>query len=134
MDNLPLIGIPACLMADEGFGFHRVGDKYVMEELLKRDLSRMADALSRGDECPLGSAALAGTDEAPGPFAAAPERPGVAEQNLQARLRGMVLMAVTNMQADLNAGIRNPCSGNGGRTSTWRGRLRGLHIYSDPFG
>jgi argininosuccinate lyase len=30
-------------------------------EMLKRDLSRMADALSRGDECPLGSAALAGT-------------------------------------------------------------------------
>jgi putative glutamine amidotransferase len=33
MDNLPLIGIPACLMADEGFGFHRVGDKYVMAVL-----------------------------------------------------------------------------------------------------
>ena len=30
-------------------------------EMLKRDLSRMQDALSRGDECPLGSAALAGT-------------------------------------------------------------------------
>ena len=30
-------------------------------EMLKRDLSRMADARSRGDECPLGSAALAGT-------------------------------------------------------------------------
>ena len=30
-------------------------------EMLRRDLSRMADALSRGDECPLGSAALAGT-------------------------------------------------------------------------
>ena len=25
----PLIGIPACLMVDEAFGFHRVGDKYV---------------------------------------------------------------------------------------------------------
>ena len=25
----PLIGIPACLVLDEGFGFHRVGDKYV---------------------------------------------------------------------------------------------------------
>jgi putative glutamine amidotransferase len=33
MDNLPLIGIPACLMADEGFGFHPVGDKYVMAVL-----------------------------------------------------------------------------------------------------
>lgn len=30
-------------------------------EMLKRDLSRFADALSRGDECPLGSGALAGT-------------------------------------------------------------------------
>jgi argininosuccinate lyase len=30
-------------------------------EMLRRDLSRMADARSRGDECPLGSAALAGT-------------------------------------------------------------------------
>jgi len=30
-------------------------------EMLRRDLSRMQDALSRGDECPLGSAALAGT-------------------------------------------------------------------------
>ena len=30
-------------------------------EMLKRDLSRMQDARSRGDECPLGSAALAGT-------------------------------------------------------------------------
>ena len=30
-------------------------------EMLKRDLSRMGDARSRGDECPLGSAALAGT-------------------------------------------------------------------------
>jgi argininosuccinate lyase len=30
-------------------------------EMLKRDLSRIADALSRGDECPLGSGALAGT-------------------------------------------------------------------------
>jgi argininosuccinate lyase len=30
-------------------------------EMLKRDLSRMSDARSRGDECPLGSAALAGT-------------------------------------------------------------------------
>ena len=30
-------------------------------EMLRRDLSRMRDALSRGDECPLGSAALAGT-------------------------------------------------------------------------
>ena len=29
MTDLPLIGIPACLMLDEGFGFHRVGDKYV---------------------------------------------------------------------------------------------------------
>jgi putative glutamine amidotransferase len=29
MDNPPLIGVPACLMDDEGFGFHRVGDKYV---------------------------------------------------------------------------------------------------------
>jgi putative glutamine amidotransferase len=29
MDLPPLIGIPACLTADEGFGFHRVGDKYV---------------------------------------------------------------------------------------------------------
>ena len=30
-------------------------------EMLRRDRSRMHDALSRGDECPLGSAALAGT-------------------------------------------------------------------------
>jgi argininosuccinate lyase len=30
-------------------------------EMLKRDLSRIADAKDRGDECPLGSAALAGT-------------------------------------------------------------------------
>jgi argininosuccinate lyase len=30
-------------------------------EMLKRDLSRVADAKDRGDECPLGSAALAGT-------------------------------------------------------------------------
>jgi argininosuccinate lyase len=30
-------------------------------EMLRRDLSRIADARSRGDECPLGSAALAGT-------------------------------------------------------------------------
>ena len=30
-------------------------------EMLKRDLSRLADAKSRGDECPLGSGALAGT-------------------------------------------------------------------------
>lgn len=30
-------------------------------EMLKRDLSRMQDAHTRGDECPLGSAALAGT-------------------------------------------------------------------------
>ena len=30
-------------------------------EMLRRDLSRIADAKSRGDECPLGSAALAGT-------------------------------------------------------------------------
>ncbi len=30
-------------------------------EMLKRDRSRIQDALSRGDECPLGSAALAGT-------------------------------------------------------------------------
>jgi argininosuccinate lyase len=30
-------------------------------EMLKRDLSRMDDAYNRGDECPLGSAALAGT-------------------------------------------------------------------------
>ncbi len=30
-------------------------------EMLKRDLSRMSDARDRGDECPLGSAALAGT-------------------------------------------------------------------------
>ena len=30
-------------------------------EMLKRDASRIADATSRGDECPLGSAALAGT-------------------------------------------------------------------------
>jgi argininosuccinate lyase len=30
-------------------------------EMLKRDLSRMQDARARGDECPLGSAALAGT-------------------------------------------------------------------------
>jgi argininosuccinate lyase len=30
-------------------------------EMLQRDLSRIADALRRGDECPLGSAALAGT-------------------------------------------------------------------------
>ncbi len=30
-------------------------------EMLKRDRSRFADALSRGDECPLGSGALAGT-------------------------------------------------------------------------
>jgi argininosuccinate lyase len=30
-------------------------------EMLKRDLSRMNDARERGDECPLGSAALAGT-------------------------------------------------------------------------
>jgi argininosuccinate lyase len=30
-------------------------------EMLKRDLSRFADAKARGDECPLGSAALAGT-------------------------------------------------------------------------
>jgi argininosuccinate lyase len=29
--------------------------------MLRRDLSRIADATSRGDECPLGSAALAGT-------------------------------------------------------------------------
>jgi putative glutamine amidotransferase len=29
MDNPPLIGVPACLIVDEGFGFHRVGDKYV---------------------------------------------------------------------------------------------------------
>ncbi|MGH6916572.1 MAG: gamma-glutamyl-gamma-aminobutyrate hydrolase family protein [Geminicoccaceae bacterium] len=29
----PLIGVPACLMVDEGFGFHRVGDKYVMAVL-----------------------------------------------------------------------------------------------------
>ncbi|MGZ8780639.1 MAG: argininosuccinate lyase, partial [Thermoanaerobaculia bacterium] len=30
-------------------------------EMLKRDLSRIGDARQRGDECPLGSAALAGT-------------------------------------------------------------------------
>ena len=30
-------------------------------EMLRRDLSRIADAKNRGDECPLGSAALAGT-------------------------------------------------------------------------
>jgi len=30
-------------------------------EMLKRDISRIADAKARGDECPLGSAALAGT-------------------------------------------------------------------------
>jgi argininosuccinate lyase len=30
-------------------------------EMLKRDRSRIADAVSRGDECPLGSGALAGT-------------------------------------------------------------------------
>ncbi|HEX7152662.1 MAG TPA: argininosuccinate lyase [Thermoanaerobaculia bacterium] len=30
-------------------------------EMLRRDLSRFADTLSRGDECPLGSGALAGT-------------------------------------------------------------------------
>src|SRR5215210_4714747 len=30
-------------------------------EMLRRDLSRIRDAKSRGDECPLGSAALAGT-------------------------------------------------------------------------
>jgi argininosuccinate lyase/amino-acid N-acetyltransferase len=30
-------------------------------EMLKRDLSRIGDAKNRGDECPLGSAALAGT-------------------------------------------------------------------------
>ena len=30
-------------------------------EMLLRDLSRLADAMSRGDECPLGSGALAGT-------------------------------------------------------------------------
>ncbi len=30
-------------------------------EMLRRDVSRMQDARSRGDECPLGSAALAGT-------------------------------------------------------------------------
>jgi putative glutamine amidotransferase len=29
MDSPPLIGVPACLVLDEGFGFHRVGDKYV---------------------------------------------------------------------------------------------------------
>jgi putative glutamine amidotransferase len=29
VDPPPLIGIPACLMLDEAFGFHRVGDKYV---------------------------------------------------------------------------------------------------------
>ena len=29
MDTSPLIGVPACLMLDEGFAFHRVGDKYV---------------------------------------------------------------------------------------------------------
>ena len=29
MDDPPLIGIPTCLALDEGFGFHRVGDKYV---------------------------------------------------------------------------------------------------------
>jgi putative glutamine amidotransferase len=29
MDLPPLIAVPACLVADEGFGFHRVGDKYV---------------------------------------------------------------------------------------------------------
>ena len=29
MDCPPLIGVPACLTVDEGFGFHRVGDKYV---------------------------------------------------------------------------------------------------------
>jgi putative glutamine amidotransferase len=28
-DRPPLIGVPACLSLDEGFGFHRVGDKYV---------------------------------------------------------------------------------------------------------
>ncbi len=29
MDHPPLIGVPACLAFDEGFAFHRVGDKYV---------------------------------------------------------------------------------------------------------
>lgn len=33
MTEPPLIGVPACLMVDEGFGFHRVGDKYVMAVL-----------------------------------------------------------------------------------------------------
>lgn len=33
MDNPPLIGVPACLTLDEGFGFHRVGDKYVIAVL-----------------------------------------------------------------------------------------------------
>ncbi len=28
--TFPLIGVPACLIANEGFGFHRVGDRYVM--------------------------------------------------------------------------------------------------------
>src|SRR5690606_16749049 len=36
-------------------------------------------------------------------------------------------------QANLNASVGNPCSGDGGRTSAWRGRLRGWHIYVDPF-
>jgi putative glutamine amidotransferase len=27
--TLPLIGVPACLVLSEGFGYHRVGDKYV---------------------------------------------------------------------------------------------------------
>jgi putative glutamine amidotransferase len=29
----PLIGVPACLMVDESFGFHRVGDRYVLAVL-----------------------------------------------------------------------------------------------------
>jgi putative glutamine amidotransferase len=33
MDDPPLIGVPACLSVDDSFGFHRVGDKYVMAVL-----------------------------------------------------------------------------------------------------
>ena len=28
-DSMPLVGIPACLINDEGRRIHRVGDKYV---------------------------------------------------------------------------------------------------------